>query len=76
MFDAVEPIVIPVPSEGEGEGGTFGCPGCGTAFTPKRSNQSYCSRGCQKNASRGNRSAENKQRSRWHYERLRRNGWG
>lgn len=49
------------------------CPGCGASFTPKRSNQAYCSRLCQRKASRnsarGNRSAENKQRSWKHYER-------
>lgn len=62
MLDAVEPIVMP-------EKDTVACPSCGTAYTPKRSNQRYCSRSCQKNASRDSRKVENKHRSRQHYER-------
>ena len=65
MFDAVGPIGMP-------EDGTIECPGCSTAFMPNRSNQSYCSRACQKNASRGTRSAENRTRSWRHYERAHR----
>lgn len=66
MFDAVDPIVMP-------EDGTIECPGCSATFMPKRSNQNYCSRECQRrtsrNATRGNRSTENRQRSWRHYER-------
>ena len=31
------------------------CPKCGEGFTPARSNQKFCSRGCQKNTTRGPR---------------------
>lgn len=66
MFDAVDPIVMPVAD-------TSQCPACGTSFTRNRSNQAYCSRPCQRktsrNSARGHRGAENKQRSRMHYER-------
>ncbi len=66
MFDAVDPIVMP-------QSDTTECPACGTSFEPKRSNQTYCSRPCQRknsrNSARGDRSAEHKQRSRNHYER-------
>ncbi|MFK7764017.1 MAG: recombination protein NinG [Roseobacter sp.] len=66
MFDAVVPIVMPVADNSD-------CPACGTSFTRKRSNQTYCSKPCQrkssKNSARGDRSAENKQRSSKHYER-------
>ena len=31
------------------------CPKCATPFVPARSNQTYCSKQCQKNASRGPR---------------------
>jgi ribosomal protein S27AE len=52
------------------------CPKCGTAFTPKRTNQKYCGRSCQSNASRGPRSGEYSyelaERNRKHYERA---GW-
>jgi hypothetical protein len=65
MFDAVEPLVMPA-------GNTVECPGCCTPFTPKRSNQKFCSRGCQRNAARGSRKAENKERSWKHYERAQR----
>ncbi|KRS13687.1 hypothetical protein XM53_03625 [Roseovarius atlanticus] len=70
MFDAVDPIGMLIPSDDEAR--TMECPGCTAAFMPKRLNQSYCSRACQKNASRGNRSAENRERSRRHYERAQR----
>lgn len=66
MFDAVDPIVMPVPD-------TSQCPACGTSFMRKRSNQAYCSRPCQRktsrNSARGDRCAENKQRSWKHYDR-------
>ena len=66
MFDAVDPMVMPKSDTKE-------CPACGTSFKPKRSNQTYCSRPCQRktsrNSARGDRSAENKQRSWKHYER-------
>lgn len=71
MFDAVDTIVMPGPSDDEDC--SIKCPGCSTAFIPKRSNQKFCSRECQhrssKNASRGSRSAENRERSWRHYER-------
>lgn len=71
MFDAVDPVVMPMPSDDEEC--SIECPGCSTAFMPKRSNQRYCSRECQRcstrNASRGSRSAENRERSWRHYER-------
>lgn len=74
MFDAVDPIVMPRPSDDEDS--TTECPGCSTAFTPKRSNQRYCTRECQqstsRNASREDRSKENKERSWHHYERAHR----
>lgn len=50
MFDAVDPTGMLIPSEDEAR--TIECPGCTTAFMPKRLNQSYCSRACQKNGSR------------------------
>ena len=66
MFDAVDPIVVPVADTSE-------CPACGTSFKRKRSNQTYCSRPCQRktsrNTARGDRTPENKQRSSKHYER-------
>lgn len=37
---------------------TYECPGCGTAYKPRRRNQRYCSRACQKNATRGPRTAD------------------
>lgn len=74
MFDAVDPIVMHSPSDDEDS--TTECPGCSTAFKPKRSNQRYCTRECQqstsRNASRGDRSKEHKQRSWQHYERAHR----
>lgn len=49
------------------------CPKCQAEFAPKRRNQVYCGRECQRassrNASRGSRSVENAERSRLHYER-------
>lgn len=69
MLDAVDTIGMP-------EDGTIDCPGCSTAFMPKRSNQKFCSRDCQhrasRNSSRGSRSAENRERSWRHYERVHR----
>ncbi|WP_234853383.1 hypothetical protein [Paracoccus everestensis] len=54
------------------EGGTL-CPRCGVQFQPKRSNQSFCGRECQKatsrHAARGARTTENAQRNRDHYDR-------
>ena len=74
MFDAVDPTVMSSPSDDEDN--SYECPGCSTAFTPKRSNQRYCTRECQqstsRNASRGDRSKENKERSWQHYERVHR----
>lgn len=71
MFDAVDPIVMPSHSADAGD--AIECPRCGTVFTPIRSNQRYCSRPCAKsatrNATRGNRCAENRKRSWQHYER-------
>lgn len=52
------------------------CPKCSTEFTPKRTNQIYCARTCQKAATRhtarGNRSRENTDRSLRHFERSQR----
>ncbi|WP_342070563.1 hypothetical protein [Yoonia algicola] len=62
MLDVVEPIVM-------SENKTTECPACTSVFMPKRTNQRYCSRGCQSHASRGNRNIENRQRSWQHYER-------
>lgn len=74
MFDAVDPVVTSMPPDDETC--IVNCPGCSTAFSPKRSNQSYCSRECQRqvsrNTSRGSRSAENRERSWRHYERVHR----
>ncbi len=71
MLDSVDPIVMQSPSEELAN--TSECPACGTSFMRKRSNQTYCSRPCQRktsrNSARGDRSAENKQRSRKHYDR-------
>ncbi len=79
MFDAVVPIVMHSPSDAsrlDDKANTIECPGCSAAFAPKRSNQRYCSSGCQRrssrNSSRGSRSTENRQRSRRHYERVHR----
>ncbi|MEP5633926.1 MAG: hypothetical protein ABJP79_18770 [Tateyamaria sp.] len=52
------------------------CPKCNSGFTPSRTNQTYCSRPCQKaatqNAARGNRSRENTDRTLRHFERSQR----
>ncbi|WP_108483396.1 hypothetical protein [Oceaniglobus ichthyenteri] len=48
------------------------CPRCNAEFEPRRSNQKFCSRSCQKNATRGKRSQEHQDRSKHHYERSRR----
>ncbi len=49
------------------------CPGCGTSFEPKRSNQRYCDSACQKkatrNSSRSDRTIENLEAIRLHYDR-------
>jgi hypothetical protein len=49
------------------------CPACHTMFSPQRSNQLYCCKGCQKNGSRGSRrindSPEEKRRTHEHYNR-------
>lgn len=67
MFDAGEPIAMPnLPDD---ETGTTDCPVCSTAFIPQRANQKYCNRACQKNASRGSRKIENRERSWRHYKR-------
>lgn len=66
MFDAVDTIGMP-------EEGALDCPACSIVFKPKRSNQKFCSRDCQRrasrNSSRGDRSIENMERSWQHYER-------
>ncbi len=52
------------------------CPHCASVFTPKRSNQKFCSRRCQlassRNATRGSRSEENEARKAKHFERSQR----
>ncbi len=49
------------------------CPQCNLVFGPKRSNQKFCSRVCQKaathNTSRGSRKSENARRNERHYAR-------
>lgn len=45
------------------------CPKCSQDFSPKRSNQKYCSDACRKNATRGSRKPENKNRTIHHYAR-------
>lgn len=73
MLDLVDPIVVPDDSSDEA---LFVCPKCQTQFTPKRSNQKYCSKECQKkssrNTNRGSRTIEQKDRDRLHYDRARR----
>lgn len=58
-----------MPIDDDDDSTLTNCSACELDFTPKRSNQIYCSRGCQMNASRGNRSAANRERTRKHYER-------
>lgn len=64
MFDHVTSVECPAPDL---------CPACLTKFTRQRRNQQFCSRDCQKNASRGSRkvsdSWEAKRRSHAHYSR-------
>ena len=48
------------------------CPQCDTEFTPRRTNQKYCSDPCRKNATRGDRSRENEDRTIRHFERSQR----
>lgn len=52
------------------------CPKCNSGFTTSRTNQTFCSRPCQKaatqNAARGNRSRENTDRNLRHFERSQR----
>jgi hypothetical protein len=62
MLDAVDPI-------GMSNDIATTCPACTVSFVPKRSNQKYCSKSCQKNASRDSREVENKTRNRLHYHR-------
>lgn len=49
------------------------CPKCGVQFQPRRRNQRFCDRECQrvatKHSARGSRAVENDQRNRDHYER-------
>ena len=45
------------------------CPTCTEEFAPRRKNQKFCSRPCQKNSSREGRTAEYKSRSARHYDR-------
>lgn len=45
------------------------CPKCSQDFTSRRSNQKYCSDACRKNATRGARKSENKDRNIHHYAR-------
>lgn len=47
------------------------CPKCSQDFAPKRSNQKYCSDACRKNATRGSRKPEYKDRTIHHYARAR-----
>ena len=48
------------------------CPRCDTEFTPRRSNQKYCTDPCRKNATRGSRPRENAERTLRHFERSQR----
>lgn len=54
-------------------GGQIACPRCSAPFTPRRKDQRYCAKSCAKaatrNAARGDRTAENAQRTQGHYER-------
>ena len=65
MLDSVEPEGVPAANESIG----LTCPSCSTIFIPKRTNQSFCSRPCQNNASRTNRHIENMDLSMHHYSR-------
>lgn len=62
MFDAVDPIVMSADT-------AIICPTCNNSFEPKRRNQKYCARSCQKNASRGSREVEAEVRNKLHYRR-------
>lgn len=70
MLDVVEPLVLPEATPNSHQ---MVCPKCETSFSPKRSNQKFCSRTCSKaatrNAARGDRSSGNKAMSAAHYER-------
>lgn len=61
MFDFVDPIGMSATA--------FICPTCKVRFEPKRSNQKYCAKSCQKNATRGSRRTEDKVRNELHYVR-------
>lgn len=54
MLDSVESISM------------YTCPKCSVEFTPKRKNQKYCSRPCQRNGARGSRTGENSTMNRRH----------
>lgn len=73
MLDLVEPVVVPNDNSDEG---LFVCPMCQINFKPKRSNQRFCSQGCQKkssrNTTRGSRTIEQRERDKLHYDRARR----
>lgn len=62
MFDSVDPIGMSADT-------AIICPTCNNSFEPKRSNQTYCAKSCQKNASRGNRDVEANARNKLHYRR-------
>jgi hypothetical protein len=62
MFDSVDPICMPADT-------AIICPTCKSSFEPKRSNQIYCAKSCQNNASRGTRQIEANARNRLHYRR-------
>lgn len=73
MIDFIEPTTMPNDNEQHSDQRSVctaaNCQACEVEFKPKRSNQLYCSRCCQMNASRGNRSAANRERTQKHYER-------
>lgn len=64
MFDAVDPI-------GMSDDISITCPVCTINFVPKRSNQKYCAKSCQNNASRDSREHEYIARNKMHYIRAR-----
>lgn len=70
MTDSVGPIVMPERKTGKA---AMICPQCATEFQPKRTNQMFCARSCQRvssrHASRSIRTMENKTVSDHHYDR-------
>lgn len=73
MIDFIEPKAMPNDNDQQNDKRSGSspaiCQACEVEFTPKRSDQLYCSRCCQRNASRGNRTIENRERTQNHYER-------